>query len=159
MVSQHTHDVADCTGIVQAIHASGYAGALGLCSPQVDGNGRFLQPAPCCNSGVNIVNALDSYSSRQVLMQTVMNLMQEFDCTNWKATILWLDHVGCVTKKTGFDHLEIGMNKLKCMALHNVNAASKEGTLSYFWFCQLLIEHYLNVPYMLDTLNVYAHLT
>ena len=88
-----------------------------------------------------------------------MNLIQEFNGTNWEATIPWLDHIKGITKKTGFDPLEIGMNKLKGMALHDINAASKEGTLSYFWFCQLLIQHYLNILYASDTLNTYAHLT
>ena len=105
---------------------------LGLCPPQVDGNGRFLQPAPCCNSGVNIVNVLDSYSSSLVLMQTAMNLIQEFKSTNWEATIPWLDHLEGVTNKTGLDPLEIGMSKLKGMALCDINAASKEGSLLYF---------------------------
>ena len=91
-------------------------------------------------------------------MQTVMNSIQEFDGINQEATIPWLDHIEGVAKKMGFDPVEIGMSKLKGMALCDVNAASKEGILSYFWFCQLLIEHYLNIPYMLDTLNAYAHL-
>ena len=52
------------------------------------------------------------------------------------------DHVEGITKKTGFDPLEIGMRKLKGMVLCDVNPASKESTLSYFQFCQLLIEHY-----------------
>ena len=42
---------------------------------------------------INIVNALDNYSSRQVLMQTAMNLIQEFNGTNPEATIPWLDHI------------------------------------------------------------------
>ena len=58
----------------------GYASALRLCPLQVDIK-RFSQPVPCCNSSVNIVNALDSYSSRQVLMQMAMNSIQEFDNT------------------------------------------------------------------------------
>ena len=87
-----------------------------------------------------------------------MNLIQEFNGTNWEATIPWVDHVECATKKMGFDPLEIGISTLKGMALHGINAASKEGTLLYFWFCELLIEHYSNVLYMLDTLNAYAHL-
>ena len=58
----------------------------------------------------------------------------------------------------GFDPEEIGMSKLKGMALCNSNAARKEGTLLYFQFCQLLIEHYSNIPYMLDALHTYAHL-
>ena len=48
------------------------------------------------------------------------------------------------------------MTKLKGMALHDINAASKEGILSYFWFCQLLIEHYSNIPYTSETLSAYA---
>ena len=91
-------------------------------------------------------------------MQMVMNSILEFDSTNQEATIPWLDHVKVVAKKMGFDPLEIGMSKLKGTALCNVNAASKEGTLSYFWFCQLLIEHLPNVPYISNTLNAYANL-
>ena len=91
-------------------------------------------------------------------MQMAMNSIQEFDGTNWEATILWLDHIEAIAKKMGFDPLEIGMNKLKGTALCNVNAASKEGTVSYFQFCQLLIEHYSNLLYASDTLNAYAYL-
>ena len=40
----------------------------------------------------------------------------------------------------------------------DVNAASKEGTLLYFQFCHLLIEHYSNILYVSDALNTYAHL-
>ena len=60
-------------------------------------------------------------------MYTVMNLIQEFDGTNQGATIPWLDHVEAIAKKTGFDPLEIGMNKLRGMVLCDINAASKEG--------------------------------
>ena len=61
-------------------------------------------------------------------------------------------------KKMGFDPVEIGMSKLKGVVLNDINGASKEGTLSYFWFCQLLIEHYSNIPYVSDALNAYTHL-
>ena len=88
----------------------------------------------------------------------VMNSIQEFNGTNWEATIPWLDHVKGVAKKKGFDPMEIGMSKLKGTALHDINAANKEGILSYFQFCKLLIEHYSNVPYALDALNAFAHL-
>ena len=86
-------------------------------------------------------------------MQIVMISIQEFDGTNLEATIPWLYHIESVAKKTGFDLLEIGMRKLKGVVLHDVNAASKEGTLLYFWFCHLLIEHYSNIPYASDTLD------
>ena len=91
-------------------------------------------------------------------MQTGINLIQEFDDTNLETTLLWLDHIKGVTKKMGFDPVKIGMSKLRGTALHDVNAASKEGTLSYFQLHQLLIEHYSNIPYVSDTLNAYAHL-
>ena len=42
------------------------------------------------------------------------------------------------------------MSKLKGTVLCDINAASKEGTPSYFQFCQLLIEHYSNIPCTLD---------
>ena len=61
-------------------------------------------------------------------------------------------------QEDGLQPLEIGMSKLKNMALYDINAISKEGKLSYFQFFQLLIEHYLNVLYTSDALNAYAHL-
>ena len=88
----------------------------------------------------------------------VMKSIQESNATNLEATTPWLDHIEGVAKKMGFNPVEIGMSKLKGMALHDINTASKEGTLSYFQFCQLLIEHYSNIPYVLDTLNTYAHI-
>ena len=91
-------------------------------------------------------------------MQMAMNLIQEFDGMNQEAIIPWLDHVKGVANKMGFDPPEIGMSKLKGMALCNINAASKEGTLLYIQFCQLLIEHYSTDPYASHALNTYAHL-
>ena len=91
-------------------------------------------------------------------MQMAMNSIQEFKGTDREATIPWLDHIEAITKKTGFDPLEIGMSKLKGTAPFGVNAISKEGNLLYFWFCQLLTEHHSNIPYMSDVLNAYANL-
>ena len=88
----------------------------------------------------------------------VMNSVQEFDGTDREATIPWLDHVEAIAWKTGFDPLEIGMSKLKGMALCDVNAISKEGNLLYFWFHQLLIEHHSSVLYASGILNAYVHL-
>ena len=87
----------------------------------------------------------------------MVNLIQEFNGTNPEATIPWLDHIESVAKKTGFDLVEIGMSKLKGKVLHDINAASKESTLLYFWLYQLFIEHYLNIAYASNTLNAYAH--
>ena len=75
-----------------------------------------------------------------------------------EATNPCLDHVEAIARKMGFDPLEIGMSKLKGTALCDVNAMSKEGHLSYFQFCQLLIEHYSNIPYISDALNTYTYL-
>ena len=46
-------------------------------------------------------------------IQTMMNLIQEFNGTNWEAKVLWLDYIEGFTKKMGFNPLEIGMSKLK----------------------------------------------
>ena len=107
---------------------------------------------------VNIINALEGYSSQQVLTQVAMNSILAFDGTDREATIPWLDHIEAFTRKMGFNPLEKVMSKLKGMALCDVNAIGNEGNLSYFQFHQLLIEHYSNIPYASDALNAYAHL-
>ena len=142
----------------QGQHGIEHASIQGLCPTQVNINGRFSQPSPCWPAGANTVNASHSCFLRKVLTQTVINIIQEFDGTNLGATIPWLDHIESMEKKTGFHPVEVGMSKLKGLVLHNINAASKKGTLSYFQFCQLLIDHYSNIPYVSDTLNTYAHL-
>ena len=76
-------------------------GTLEFCPTQVNGDGRFLQSAPCYNSGINIINALEGYSSQQVLTQMAMNSIQELNGTNQEATILRLDHVKAIAKKDG----------------------------------------------------------
>ena len=91
-------------------------------------------------------------------MQTMINSIQEFDGTNLEATIPWLDHIESLARKIGFDLVEVGMNKLKGLVVCNINAASKEGTLLYSQFHQLLLEHYSNIPYASDALNTYVNL-
>ena len=141
----------------QGQHGTEHASIQGLCPIQVNINGRFSQPSPCCPAGAHSVNISHSCSLRQVLMQMAINLIQEFDGTNLEATIPWLDNTESTVKKTGFDPVEVGMGKLKGSVLCDENGASKEGTLSYFWFYQLLIEHYSSILYVSDTLNTYAH--
>ena len=58
-----------------------------------------------------------------------VNSIQEFNGINREATIPWLDHVKAIAKNMGFDPLEIGIGKLKGMALCDINAISKEGNL------------------------------
>ena len=47
----------------QCQHNVGYVGTLEFFPPQVNGDGRFSQPAPCYHSGINITNVLEGYSS------------------------------------------------------------------------------------------------
>ena len=83
---------------------------------------------PYHNAGVNLMSALEDYSSQQVLMQLTMNSAQEFDGTDREATTPWLDHIEAITRKTGFNLLEVGMSKLKGTTLSDVNAVSKDVT-------------------------------
>ena len=130
----------------------------GFFLPQVMGNRRFLQITPYEEVGINLICALEGYSSWQVLMQSMMNSIQEFDGTDMEAIIPWLDHIKAIAKKLGFDPLEVGMSKLEGITLCNVNVVSIDGNLSWFRFHQLLIEHYSNVLYVSDTLNASAHI-
>ena len=102
------------------------------------GKGRFSQPTPYQDAGINLISALEGYSLQQVLTQKVINSIQEFDGTAREATIPWLDYIEAIATKIGFNPLEVGMSKLKGTALCNVNTITKEGNLSYFWFFQLL---------------------
>ena len=137
---------------------SRYIGTPEFYPLQVMSNGRFLQPTPYYDSGIHLISALEGYSLWQVLTQMVMNSIQEFDGTDREGIIPWLEHIEAISKKTGFDPLETGINKLKGTALCDMNAISKEGNLSYFQFHQLLIEHYSNIPYVSDALSAYAQL-
>ena len=134
-------------------------GAPEFYPPQVTGSGRLSQPTPYYDSGINIINALEGYSSWQVLTQMAVNSIPEFNGTDREVTIPWLDHVEAIARKTGFDPLGVGMSKLKGMALCDVNTISKEGNSLYLQFCQLILEHYLNILYASDSLNAHAHLT
>ena len=88
-----------------------------------------------------------------------LNFIKEYDGTNKDAMILWLDHIEMVGEETGIDSLEVGISKLKEVALGDINAIHKEGHLTWYTFRQRLIELYLNVPYVLDAMFVYSHLS
>ena len=107
----------------------------------------------------NFLHVLDSYSSKQALTQMTLNSIQEYDGTNKDATILWLDYIKILTEKTGIDPLEQGISKLKGLALGDINALCKEGHLMWYSFRQSLAEHYSNVPYALDAMFAYSHLS
>ena len=94
---------------------------------QVPEQRRFHNSA-YSNSNVNnpnFLHVLDSYSSKQALTQMTLNSIQEYDGSNKDAMIPWLDHIEMVAGKTGIDPLEVGINKLKGLALGNINAICK----------------------------------
>ena len=72
--------------------------------------------------------------------------------------ILWLNHIEMVLEKDGIDPLEVGISKLKGLALGGINTIHKEGNLTWHSFRQRLIEHYSNVSYALDAMFTYCHL-
>ena len=66
----------------QGQHNTEHASIQGLCPTQVNINGMFSQLSPCCPASTNAVNVSHSCPLRQVLMQTVINSIQEFNGTN-----------------------------------------------------------------------------
>ena len=107
----------------------------------------------------NFLHVLDSYSSKQAMTQMALNCIQKYDGSNKDAMIPWLDHIEMVAEKTGIDLREAGISKLKGLALGTINAIHKEGHVMLYSFRQRLIEHYSNVPYVLDTMFAYSHLS
>ena len=73
--------------------------------------------------------------------------MQEFDGSDRELTISWLDQVELVVERTGFDLLEVGISKLKGLAIGDTSTICKEEGLSWHKIRQHLIEQYSNVPY------------
>ena len=63
-----------------------------------------------------------------------------------------------IVENNGIDPLEVGICKLKGLALGNITAIHKVGHLTWYSFIQRLIEHYSNVPYAFDAMFVYSHL-
>ena len=64
-----------------------------------------------------------------------------------------------VAEKTGIDPLDVGISQLKGLSLCNINTICKEGNLTWYSFWQRLIEDYSNVPYTLDAMFAYSHLS
>ena len=55
-----------------------------------------------------------------------LNSIQEYSQSNKDTTMQWLDHIEMVVEKTGIDPLEVGISKLKWLALGNMNAICKK---------------------------------
>ena len=113
---------------------------------QVTDQRRVYQSWQNNDNNTSFLTALEGYSTRQVLAQTLLNSIQEYDGSDRKATILWLDHIELVAKGMGIDPLEVGISKLRGIALGDINAICKEGNLTWYKLRQRLIEHYSNVP-------------
>ena len=110
------------------------------------------------SSNTNFLTILEGYSNRQALAQISLNSLQEYDGTNIDITIQWLDHIKMVAEKTGTDPSEVGISKLKGLALGDINTICKGGNLTCYSFRQRLIEHYSNVPYKSNAMFAYFHL-
>ena len=66
------------------------------------------------------------FLAKQVLAQSTLNTIQEFDSTDGESTISWLDQVELVAKIIGFDPLEVGISKLKCLAVGDVSTICED---------------------------------
>ena len=64
-----------------------------------------------------------------------------------------------VAESNGIDPLEVGISKLKGLALGDITTIHKEGHLTWYSFRQWLIEHYSNMPYTLDAMYMYSNLS
>ena len=84
------------------------------------------------------------------MAQTALRSIQEFDGNDKATTIPWLDQVRLVA--------EVGISKLKGLALGDINTIRKEG-LTWHRFRQILIENYSNIPYVSDMMAAYSNLT
>ena len=87
-----------------------------------------------------------------------MYSIQEFNSSQREATIPWLDQVEVVAKRTGIDPLEVGISKLKGLALGDVNTIHKEEGLSWHKFRQCFVEQYSNIPYTSDSMFAYSQI-
>ena len=88
--------------------------------PEAD-HRRYLQALSNTNndSATVVINALESFSAKQVLAQFTLNAIQEFNGSDRETTLSWLDRMELVVERTGFDPLEVGISKLKGLALHD----------------------------------------
>ena len=121
--------------------------------------GYLHNPQNANNNNVNVINALVNYSTKQALTQSMLNALQEYGSGDREATISWLDQVELTTENSGIDPLEIVISKLKGLALVDISTLHKEEGLSWHKFRQPLIEQYLSVPHVLDTMLTYSKIS
>ena len=118
-----------------------------------------ILPNTCNDSATVVINALESFSAKQALAQSTLNTIQQFDGSNRESTLTWPDQVELVAEGTGFAPLEVGIIKLKGLALGDINTIHMEGGLSWHNFRQHLIEQYSNVPYAPGTMFAYLKIS
>ena len=98
-----------------------------------------------------MINASENFTAKismQPLTQVVLGSIQEFGGNDQAATIPWLDQVKLEAERMGNDQVEVGISKLKGLALSDINTVRKEEGLIWHTFRQILIENYSNIPYM-----------
>ena len=106
-----------------------------------------------------MTNTLENFTAKfsvQPLAQAALRSIQEFDGNDKAATIPWLDQGGLVAERTGNDPVEVGINKLKRLALGHIDTIRKEEGLTWQKFGQILIENYLYIPYVSDAMVAYT---
>ena len=68
------------------------------------------------DSATVVINAVESFSAKQVLAQLTLHVIQEFNGSDRESTLTWLAHMELVAERTGFDPLEVGICKLTGLA-------------------------------------------
>ena len=114
---------------------------------------RYSHASPNTNSDSTsiMMNALEKFITKisvQPLAQAALGSIQEFNGNNKAATIPWLDQFELGTERTGNDPVEVGISKLKELALGDINTIRKEEGLTWHKLRQILIENYSNIPYV-----------
>ena len=70
------------------------------------------------------------------MAQAALRSIQEFDGNDKVATIPWLDPVELVAERTGNDPVEVGIIRLKGLALGDINTIRREEGLTWHKFRQ-----------------------
>ena len=99
-----------------------------------------------------VIEALEKISNnfdlinRQPLVTAALNAVKEFDGTNKSSTILWLDQVELVSKRSSINPVDIGISKLVGIPLRNMTTIKhEEGNLIWYRFWQVLTENYSDI--------------
>ena len=91
--------------------------------------------------------------------EAVLGSITEFDEKDMATTIPWLDQFKPVVERMGYDLVEVGISKLKVLAIGDINTIRKEEGSTWHKFRQILIENYSNIPYLSGAVVAYANLT